>query len=63
MRPLSHAECPIRLPMRKRSQGLLKKEKKGKKEGQGGIYGEVERGCNEERGEWKKKDGESERKE
>lgn len=45
MRPLSQAECPIRLPMRKRCQGPLKKERE---EGEGD--GEVEGGCNTERG-------------
>lgn len=34
MRPLSQAECPIRLPMRKRCQGPLKKERE---EGEGGL--------------------------
>lgn len=45
MRPLSQAECPIRLPMRKRCQGPLKKERE---EGEGDR--EVEGGCSTERG-------------
>lgn len=50
MRPLSQAECPIRLPMRKRCQGPLKKEwERGGKRGREGD-GEVEGGCNTERG-------------
>lgn len=45
MRPLSQAECPIRLTMRKRRQGPLKKEREG--EGDRGIKVV----CNTEKGE------------
>lgn len=50
MRPLSQAECPIRLPMRKRCQGPLKKKREegGMRGGEGD--GEVEGGCNTVRG-------------
>ncbi len=40
MRPLSQAECPIRLPMRKWCQGPLKKERE---EGEGGVWREMEK--------------------
>lgn len=38
MRPLSQAECPIKLPMRKRCQAPLKKKRRAKRErGEGGC--------------------------
>lgn len=40
MRPLSQAECPIRLPMRKQCQGLLKKDRQ---EGKKGAWREVQK--------------------
>ena len=39
MRPLSQAECPIKLPMRKQCQGLLKKEKKEEERVVGRVRG------------------------
>lgn len=62
MRPLSQAECPIRLPMRKRCQGLAE-EREGRRGGDGdgeeesqrevgtvGEHGKQKRGEGKQRG-------------